>query len=68
MLQDREKFNADLILINYSKKNTKYENQVLLMEVIDIEDKIDNPVSTKNQKLTREDFSLWLRKINKLGK
>ena len=60
--------NADLILINYSKKNTQYENEILLMKVIDIQDKIENPVSTKNTKMSREEFSLWLRKVNKLGK
>ena len=30
--------------------------------------KIENPVSTKNTKMSREEFSLWLRKVNKLGK
>ena len=63
-----KKLNADLFLINYSKKNTQYENEILLMKVIDIQDKIENPVSTKNTKMSREEFSLWLRKVNKLGK
>ena len=63
-----KKLNADLILINYSKKNTNFEDQILLMEVISIEDKIDNPVSTKNTEMSRNEFSNWLRKINLYGK
>jgi hypothetical protein len=63
-----KKLDANLMLINYSKKNSTFENQVLLIEVIDIQNKINNPVSTKDKKMSREDFSLWLRKINKLGK
>ena len=63
-----KKLNADLILINYSKKNTDYEDQILLMEVINIQDKIENPVSTKNIEMTRNEFSNWLRKINLYGK
>ena len=63
-----KKLNADLFLINYSKKNTQYENEILLMKAIDIQDKIENPVSTENKKMSREEFSLWLRNVNKLGK
>ena len=63
-----KKLNADLFLINYSKKNTQYENEILLMKAIDIQDKIQNPVSTENKKMSREEFSLWLRNVNKLGK
>ena len=55
-------------MINYSKKNTQYENEILLMKAIDIQDKIENPVSTENKKMSREEFSLWLRNVNKLGK
>ena len=63
-----KELNADLILVNYSKKNTNYEDQILLMEVINVEDKTENPVSTKNTEMNRNEFSNWLRKINLYGK
>ena len=34
------------------------------MEVINVEDKTENPVSTKNTEMNRNEFSNWLRKIN----
>lgn len=60
--------NAKLYLVNYAKKGTKYQDQVLLMEVIDInEDDKNKPVKTKDVKMTREEFSNWLRELNRRG-
>ncbi len=53
---------------NIQSSYTNYEDQILLMEVINVEDKIENPVSTKNTEMNRNEFSNWLRKINLYGK
>ncbi len=61
------KIEASLFLVNYSKKGTLYDNEVLLMNVIDISDNSTTPVKTKDKKYTREEFSDWLRQLNKEG-
>lgn len=63
-----KKIDADLFLVNYSKKNTEFEDQVLLMSVTDIKDSPNEPVKTVDSKMTKEEFSNWLRKINQLGR
>ncbi len=59
---------AKLYLVNYSKKGTEHEGEILLMEVIkvDEDDKIE-PVKTINTKMTREEFSKWFRELNRRG-
>ena len=61
------KIEASLFLVNYSKKGTLYDNEVLLMNVIDISDNSITPVKTNDKKYTREEFSDWLRQLNKEG-
>lgn len=58
---------AKLFLANYSKKGTKFDNQVLLMEVIDLNENREPPVKTKDTKFTRDEFSDWFRKLNLRG-
>ena len=62
-----KKIEASLFLVNYSKKGTLYDNEVLIMNVINISDNSTTPVKTKDKKYTREEFSDWLRKLNKEG-
>jgi hypothetical protein len=59
------KLDAVLYLVNYSKKGTKYENEVMIMEVEYIDPKLDPIVKTKDYKLTREQYSDWFRELNK---
>ena len=56
-----------MFLVNYSKKNTQYSDQVLLMKVLSISDTENPPVKTKDKKYDREEFSDWLRKLNSKG-
>lgn len=58
---------AKLYLVNYSKKGTEFGNQVLLMEVLDVDEKRAPPVTTKDTKFTRDEFSDWFRKLNRKG-
>ena len=56
-------FNATLYLVNYAKKGTKAEDEVLLIEVLDID---ENGITAENKtKYTRERFAEWFRKINR---
>ena len=60
---------AKLYLVNYSKKGTKYEDQILLMEVISVDkDDAEKPVKTEDRRITREIFSGWFRELNKRGR
>jgi len=53
-----QKLGAKLYLVNYAKAGTKYEDQVLLMEVINVDENDEKePVKTNNRKMTREEFS-----------
>lgn len=63
-----KKLGAKLYLVNYSKKGTKYDNEVLLLEVDDINPAEVPPVKTKDTKFTRLEFSQWFRSMNLLGK
>ena len=62
-----KKIEAILFLVNYSKKGTRYENEVLLMKVSDIKDRSTNPIMTEDKKYSRSQFSDWLRELNKEG-
>jgi len=62
-----KKLDAKLYLVNYSKKGTEFENQVLLMEVSDVNPHQIPPVKTKDQKFTRNEFSKWFRELNSRG-
>lgn len=64
-----QKLGAVLYLVNYAKKGTKHEDKVKVMEVISVDP--NNrlyPVKTKDQKMTREQFSDWFRSLNKRGR
>jgi len=63
-----EKLDGILLLVNYSKKETEYEDQVKVMRVDDINPEADEPVKTEDRKFDREGFSKWFRKLNKRGK
>lgn len=52
---------AKLFLVNYAKKGTKYENEILFMEVEHVD---FNGIKTKDTKTTREKFAKWYRKFN----
>ena len=62
-----KKINARLYLVNYAKKGTRFENQVLLMRMINLDLANTQPVKTKNKEMTKEEFSDWLRKLNSKG-
>lgn len=56
-------FNATLYLVNYAKKGTKAEDEVLLIEVLDVD---ENGITAENKtKYTREKFAEWFRKLNR---
>ncbi|MFX0010429.1 MAG: hypothetical protein ACFE9R_08955 [Candidatus Hermodarchaeota archaeon] len=64
-----QSLNAKLYLVNYSKKGTKYEDQVLLMEVTDVDEEDDKgPVKTNKTRFNREEFSSWFRELNRRGR
>ncbi len=54
--------NATLYLVNYAKKGTKSEDEVLLIEVQDINE--NGIIKEKKTKYTRESFKEWFSKIN----
>lgn len=60
---------AKLFLVNYSKKGTKYEDEILLMEVEYIDENKSPPVKTLDFAFgSRQAFSEWFRKLNKRGR
>lgn len=60
--QTKLDFNATLYLVNYAKKGTKAENEVLLIKVLDM----DEMGITKDERTqyTRTGFSEWFRSLN----
>jgi hypothetical protein len=58
---------AKLYLVNYSKKGTAREDEVLLMEVTKVDENATPPVRTKDTKMTRAEFSKWFRALNERG-
>jgi len=63
-----QELQANLYLVNYSKKGTEFEDQVLFMKVLNVVDRKWNPVETEDQKFTRAGFSEWFRELNKRGR
>ena len=62
-----QRLDAKLYLVNYAKKGTRYENEVLLMEVVDVDPHARPPVRTKDTRYTRSEFSEWFRALNRRG-
>lgn len=62
-----QQLDAKLYLVNYSKSETKFENQVLLMEVLNVNEHKRPPVQTKDKRFTRNGFSKWFRELNSRG-
>lgn len=57
-----------LYLVNYAKKGTKYDDEILLMEVVEVNKEDEKtPVITKDTKFTRAEFSNWFRELNNKG-
>ena len=54
--------NAKLLLVNYAKKGTLHEDEVLLIEVLDLDDK--GIKQEKITKYTREGFSKFFIRLN----
>ena len=59
---------AKLILVNYTAKDAKYADEVLVMNVISINKNDTPPVITEDKKFTRDEFSGWFRELNAKGK
>lgn len=60
--------NAKLYLVNYAKRGTRHDDEVLLMEVENVdESNRQKPVTTRDTKFTREEYSNWFRELNKRG-
>lgn len=55
-------FEATLYLVNYAKKGTYYDNQILLIKVLDMDE--DGIVKEEKTKFTRNEFKDWFRKLN----
>ena len=55
-------FNATLYLVNYAKKGTEHENEILLIEVKGMND--FGIVEETLKKYTRKEFGEWFRKLN----
>lgn len=53
---------ATLYLVNYAKKGTRAEDEVLLIEVLDLDE--TGITREQQQKFTRESFSRWFRNLN----
>ncbi len=56
-------FNAKLYLVNYAKKGSLSENEVLLIEVLDMDE--NGITKEKVEKFTRARFAEWFKKLNK---
>jgi len=59
---------AILYLVNYSKKGTQYENEILVLKVQKVDPNDSIPVKAIEKKMTREQYSAWFRKLNMRGK
>ena len=62
-----QELEAKLYLVNYSKSGTKYQDQVLLMEVLNVDKGRTLPVETRDTRFTRKEFSEWFRALNSRG-
>ena len=54
--------NATLYLVNYAKKGTKHESEILVIEVVSLT--AEGIQEEKMYKTDREKFSEWFRKLN----
>lgn len=63
-----QKLGANLFLVNYSRKGTKHEDEVLLMKVLDVNEDREPPIKTRDKRLSRREFSDWFREFNARGK
>ncbi len=58
-----EKLEATLYLVNYAKKGTLHEDEILLIKVLDLD---DTGITKEIQRqFNRKEFSDWFRKLNK---
>ena len=55
-------FSATLYLVNYAKKGTKAEDEVLLIEVLDMDE--TGITKERSEKFTRTEFAKWFRRLN----
>lgn len=55
--------NATLYLVNYAKKGTLHEDEILLIHVLDMDE--NGIKELPPQKGTRKEFSTWFRKLNR---
>ena len=55
--------NAILYLVNYAKKGTRHDNEILVIEVLSI-DFFDGITDSKVWKTTRVEFQVWFRNLN----
>ena len=62
-----QELNGLLYLVNYSKKDTEYEDEVLVMKVLSVDETKKEPVLSENVKMNRLEFSNWLIKLNSQG-
>ena len=62
-----QELNALLYLVNYSKKDTEYEDEVLVMKILSVDETKKEPVLSENVKMNRLEFSNWLIKLNSQG-
>jgi len=53
---------ATLYLVNYAKKGTLHEDEILLIKVIDMDN--TGILKEDKQQFTRKQFSDWFRKLN----
>lgn len=59
---------ADLILVNYASKGTEYEDRVLVMRVLKIdENDHEEPIKTQDYPMTRAEFKKLFRDLNRRG-
>jgi len=54
---------ATLYLVNYAKKGTTHEDEILLIKVIEMDD--SGILREEKRQFTRKDFSEWFRNLNK---
>lgn len=58
---------AVLYLVNYARRGTEFENQVLVMKVEGVDPAAPQPVRTIEKQFTRQGFSRWFRALNRRG-
>ena len=61
--QAAQKLEAKLFLVNYAKKGTKYDDEILLIEVLDMDD--TGITNERVREMTRKEYSDWFRQMNR---